>query len=164
MARRSPSREPVSGTAHSCSAPISSAAATRPSADSQRRYSVVLCTPERSATASTVSSAYPRSPSSSRVALSAARRVRSVRPPGRFVPEISVANCYSCCVSVSSMTGTVDVADIAENNHHIREFGVLRDRLLRHLVTERGFTVLGFEGGFAEGHLVDAWLRGGPGE
>ncbi|WP_410574862.1 erythromycin esterase family protein [Amycolatopsis sp. cmx-4-61] len=74
------------------------------------------------------------------------------------------------------MTGTVDVAEIAEligdaevvaigeNNHHIREFGVLRDRLLRHLVTERGFTVLGFEGGFAEGHLVDAWLRGGPGE
>lgn len=74
------------------------------------------------------------------------------------------------------MTGTVDVAEIAgligdaevvaigENNHHIREFGALRDRLLRHLVTERGFTVLGFEGGFAEGHLVDAWLRGGPGE
>ncbi|WIX88499.1 erythromycin esterase family protein [Amycolatopsis sp. DG1A-15b] len=74
------------------------------------------------------------------------------------------------------MTGTVAVAEIAdligdaevvaigENNHHIREFGVLRDRLLRHLVTERGFTVLGFEGGFAEGHLVDAWLRGGPGE
>jgi erythromycin esterase len=74
------------------------------------------------------------------------------------------------------MTGTVDVAEIAEligdaevvaigeNNHHIREFGVLRDRLLRHLVTERGFTVLGFEGGFPEGHLVDAWLQGGPGE
>ncbi|GHG24975.1 MULTISPECIES: erythromycin esterase family protein [Amycolatopsis] len=74
------------------------------------------------------------------------------------------------------MTGTVDVAEIAEligdaevvaigeNNHHIREFGVLRDRLLRHLVTECGFTVLGFEGGFPEGHLVDAWLQGGPGE
>ncbi|WP_103350278.1 erythromycin esterase family protein [Amycolatopsis sp. CA-128772] len=74
------------------------------------------------------------------------------------------------------MTGTVDVAGIAaligdaevvaigENNHHIREFGVLRDRLLRHLVTARGFTVLGFEGGFPEGRLVDAWLRGGPGE
>ncbi|EOD66196.1 erythromycin esterase family protein [Amycolatopsis vancoresmycina] len=74
------------------------------------------------------------------------------------------------------MTGTVDVAEIAElvgdaevvaigeNNHHIREFGVLRDRLLRHLVTERGFTVLGFEGGFPEGRLVDAWLQGGPGE
>ncbi|MET8994097.1 erythromycin esterase family protein [Amycolatopsis sp. NPDC004169] len=74
------------------------------------------------------------------------------------------------------MTGTVDVAEIAElagdaevvaigeNNHHIREFGVLRDRLLRHLVTERGFTVLGFESGFAEGRLVDAWLQGGPGE
>ncbi|OXM63827.1 erythromycin esterase family protein [Amycolatopsis vastitatis] len=74
------------------------------------------------------------------------------------------------------MTGPVDVAEIAdligdaevvaigENNHHIREFGVLRDRLLRHLVTERGFTVLGFEGGFPEGRLVDDWLRGGDGD
>lgn len=65
---------------------------------------------------------------------------------------------------IADLIGDAEVVAIGENNHHIREFGVLRDRLLRHLVTERGFTVLGFEGGFAEGHLVDAWLRGGPGE
>jgi erythromycin esterase len=36
--------------------------------------------------------------------------------------------------------------------------------LLRFLVLEKGFTVLGFESGFAEGALVDAWVRGGPGD
>lgn len=66
--------------------------------------------------------------------------------------------------SVADLIGDAEVVAIGENNHHIREFAVLRDRLLRHLVSERGFTVLGFEGGFPEGHLVDTWLRGGPGE
>ena len=65
---------------------------------------------------------------------------------------------------IADLIGDAEVVAIGENNHHIREFGALRDRLLRYLVTERGFTVLGFEGGFPEGHLVDTWLRGGPGE
>ncbi|WP_290060148.1 erythromycin esterase family protein [Amycolatopsis solani] len=66
--------------------------------------------------------------------------------------------------SLAGLIGDAEVVAIGENNHHIREFGALRDRLLRHLVEERGFTVLGFEGGFPEGHLVDTWLRGGPGD
>ncbi|MEV7097069.1 erythromycin esterase family protein [Amycolatopsis sp. NPDC051045] len=66
--------------------------------------------------------------------------------------------------AIAELIGDAEVVAIGENNHHIREFGVLRDRLLRHLVSERGFTVLGFEGGFPEGHLVDTWLQGGPGE
>jgi erythromycin esterase len=65
---------------------------------------------------------------------------------------------------IAELIGDAEVVAIGENNHHIREFSVLRDRLLRHLVAERGFTVLGFEGGFPEGRLVDTWLRGGPGE
>jgi erythromycin esterase len=66
--------------------------------------------------------------------------------------------------SIAALIGDAEVVAIGENNHHIREFGELRDRLLRHLVSERGFTVLGFEGGFPEGHLVDTWLAGGPGD
>lgn len=66
--------------------------------------------------------------------------------------------------SVAELIGDAEVVALGENNHHIREFGALRDGLLRHLVEERGFTVLGFEGGFPEGHLVDAWLQGGPGD
>jgi erythromycin esterase len=65
---------------------------------------------------------------------------------------------------IADLIGDARVVAIGENNHHIREFGELRNRLLRHLVTERGFTVLGFESGFAEGQLVDGWLRGGPGD
>jgi erythromycin esterase len=65
---------------------------------------------------------------------------------------------------IADLIGDAEVVAIGENNHHIREFGVLRDRLLRHLVSERGFTVLGFEGGFPEGRLVDTWLSGGPGD
>jgi erythromycin esterase len=62
------------------------------------------------------------------------------------------------------LIGDAKIVAIGENNHHVREFGEIRDRVLRFLVDHHGFTVLGFESGFAEGKLVDDWLRGGPGE
>ncbi|WP_162788353.1 erythromycin esterase family protein [Amycolatopsis albispora] len=65
---------------------------------------------------------------------------------------------------VAEVVGDAKVVAIGENNHYIREFGLLRDRLLRLLVTELGFTVLAYESGFAEGELADAWIRGAPGE
>jgi erythromycin esterase len=65
---------------------------------------------------------------------------------------------------LGELIGDARVVAIGENNHHIREFGVLRDRILRFLVTELDFGVLAFESGFAEGHLVDEWIRGGPGD
>jgi erythromycin esterase len=66
--------------------------------------------------------------------------------------------------ALAQLVGGAHVVAIGENNHHIREFGLLRARLLRFLVTELGFGVLGFESGFAEGLLVDDWIRGGPGD
>ncbi|WP_406642221.1 erythromycin esterase family protein [Amycolatopsis sp. WGS_07] len=65
--------------------------------------------------------------------------------------------------SITDLIGDARIVAIGENNHHIREFGELRTRLLRRLVEDHGFTVLGFESGFAEGDLVQQWLNGGPG-
>ena len=66
--------------------------------------------------------------------------------------------------ALAELIGDARVVAIGENNHHIREFGRLRDRVLRFLVTELGFSVIAFESGFAEGQLVDEWIRGGRGE
>lgn len=66
--------------------------------------------------------------------------------------------------ALAELIGDARVVAIGENNHHIREFTLLRDRILRFLVTELDFGVLGFESGFAEGHVVDEWIRGGPGD
>ncbi|GAB3379108.1 erythromycin esterase family protein [Amycolatopsis echigonensis] len=65
--------------------------------------------------------------------------------------------------AIASLIGDARIVAIGENNHHVREFGELRARLLRRLVEDHGFTVLGFESGFAEGDLVQQWLSGGPG-
>jgi erythromycin esterase len=65
---------------------------------------------------------------------------------------------------LAELIGDARVVAIGENNHHIREFGRLRDRVVRFLVTELGFSVIAFESGFAEGRLVDEWIRGGQGE
>jgi erythromycin esterase len=66
--------------------------------------------------------------------------------------------------ALAELVGDAKIVAIGENNHHIREFGELRDRVLRFLVEHHGFTVLGFESGFTEGKLVADWLHGGPGE
>lgn len=65
---------------------------------------------------------------------------------------------------LAELVGDAHVVAIGENNHHIREFTQLRERILRVLVTELGFGVLAFESGLAEGGLVDDWIRGGPGD
>ncbi len=65
---------------------------------------------------------------------------------------------------IAALIGDAKIVAIGENNHHVHEFGDLRKRLLQHLVEHRGFRVLGFESGFAEGKLVDDWLRGAPGD
>jgi erythromycin esterase len=65
---------------------------------------------------------------------------------------------------LAELLGAARVVAIGENNHHLREFGLLRSRILRFLVTDLDFGVLAFESGFAEGRLVDDWIRGGPGE
>ncbi len=65
---------------------------------------------------------------------------------------------------IAELIGDAKIVAIGENNHHIHEFGDLRKRLLQHLVEHHGFRVVGFESGFAEGKLVDDWLKGAPGD
>ncbi|WP_328305285.1 erythromycin esterase family protein [Actinomycetospora sp. NBC_00405] len=65
--------------------------------------------------------------------------------------------------ALADLVGDAPVVAIGENDHGVREFGALRERLVRHLVRELGFGVVAVESGYAEGFLVDAWVRGGPG-
>jgi erythromycin esterase len=66
--------------------------------------------------------------------------------------------------ALAAVVGDARVVAIGENNHHVREFGELRLRLVQQLVDELGFTVVAMESGHAEGMLVDSWVQGGPGE
>ncbi|GGU72704.1 erythromycin esterase [Streptomyces albospinus] len=62
------------------------------------------------------------------------------------------------------LIGDARVVALGENSHRIREFGLLRDRMVRFLVQECGFTVYAVEFGAAAGRAVDAWTRGGDGD
>ncbi|ALL79807.1 hypothetical protein AD006_28850 (plasmid) [Pseudonocardia sp. EC080610-09] len=66
--------------------------------------------------------------------------------------------------ALAEVVGDARVVAIGENNHGVQEFGALRARLVQSLVREFGFGVVALESGFAEGALVDAWLRAGGGE
>ncbi|GAB7035692.1 erythromycin esterase family protein [Streptomyces sp. NPDC021749] len=62
------------------------------------------------------------------------------------------------------LVGEARVVALGENSHQVREFGTLRDRMVRFLVGECGFTVYAAEFGAASGRAVDAWIRGGEGD
>ncbi|MFB8764649.1 erythromycin esterase family protein [Nocardiopsis alba] len=59
-----------------------------------------------------------------------------------------------------ALIGDARVVAVGENSHFIEEFSAVRRRMLRFLVERCGFTVLAFEYGFAEGHVLDSWARG----
>jgi erythromycin esterase len=61
------------------------------------------------------------------------------------------------------IVGDARVVAIGENNHLIREFSLLRHRILRFLTERCGFTAYCAESGFAEGWTVQRWLDGGEG-
>lgn len=59
--------------------------------------------------------------------------------------------------------GGARVVAIGESAHYVREFYLLRHRLLRFLAERCGFTVYALEAPFTESHAIDAWVQGGPG-
>ncbi|PRX49303.1 erythromycin esterase [Prauserella shujinwangii] len=63
-----------------------------------------------------------------------------------------------------ALIGNARVVAIGENSHHIREFYLLRHRLLRFLVLRCGFSVYAFESPYVESESLDHWVRGGRGD
>lgn len=65
---------------------------------------------------------------------------------------------------LAGVVGEARVVALGENSHHVREFYQVRHRILRFLVERCGFTVYALEAPFTEGHVLDDWVRSGPGE
>jgi erythromycin esterase len=64
---------------------------------------------------------------------------------------------------LGELIGDARVVGIGESAHYVREFYLLRHRLLRFLVERCGFTVYAPEAPFSQAHAIDAWIQGGPG-
>ena len=64
-----------------------------------------------------------------------------------------------------SMVGDATVVALGEGAiHGCAESLEFRNRVLRYLVREKGFTAIALESGAVEGKLVHEYVRGGPGE
>jgi erythromycin esterase len=55
------------------------------------------------------------------------------------------------------------VVAIGESAHVVREFELLRHRLLRFLAERCGFTIYALEAPFTDAPVTDAWVQGGLG-
>jgi erythromycin esterase len=64
---------------------------------------------------------------------------------------------------LGELVGDARVVGIGESAHYVREFYLLRHRLLRFLAERCGFTVYAPEAPFTQAQAIDAWIQGGPG-
>ena len=62
--------------------------------------------------------------------------------------------------AVAALVGDATVVGLGESLHAVGDFYRLKDRIFRHLVEHCDFRVFALEAGFAEGLLVDAWIKG----
>lgn len=61
-----------------------------------------------------------------------------------------------------AIAGEARVVALGESSHHVSEFYQVRHRMMRFLVERCGFTVYALEAPFTQGHLLEAWVAGGP--
>lgn len=66
--------------------------------------------------------------------------------------------------ALREVVGDARVVCLGESAHYVSEFYQLKDRLMRFLVADLGFSAFVMESGFAEGLAVDEWVQGGSGE
>lgn len=80
--------------------------------------------------------------------------LRTVDPADRDDSDLDV---------LREVVGDARVVCLGESAHFVSEFYRIRDRVLRFLVRELGFSAFVLESGLPEGLAVDDWVRGGPG-
>jgi erythromycin esterase len=71
---------------------------------------------------------------------------------------------FSDLLPLKSAVGTARVVALGEATHGAHEPLAFRNRLIRFLVEQMGFTAVALESGFLESGPVDAFVGGGPGD
>lgn len=66
--------------------------------------------------------------------------------------------------AVRDLVGDARVVCLGESAHGVSEYYQLKDRLMRFLVSELGFSAFVMESGFPEGLAVNDWVLGGAGD
>jgi len=77
---------------------------------------------------------------------------------------IEPAEDLSDLLSLKSVVGTARVVALGETTHGAHELLAFRNRLIRFLVQEMGFTAIALESGFTESSITDGFVAGGPGD
>src|SRR3712207_2337274 len=76
------------------------------------------------------------------------------------LPALDRAAPWDDLPLLDDIVGDARVVAVGEGCHFVEEFGEARRRLIAHLAERRGFTVVAFEFGFAEGLALDERLDG----
>ncbi len=66
--------------------------------------------------------------------------------------------------ALGAMVGDAKVVGLGEATHGSHEFFAMKQRVLRYLVEEKGFTAFALETSWSSGLQIDAYVQGGPGD
>jgi erythromycin esterase len=80
------------------------------------------------------------------------------------VATVEPSEDFSDLLPLKSVVGTARVVALGEPMHGAHEPMAVRNRLMRFLVEQMGFTAIAFESGFTESSSINSFVGGGPGE
>jgi erythromycin esterase len=90
----------------------------------------------------------------------AARQAVINGPEMKAIVALDASNGAINLEPVMQMIGQHKLVGIGEASHGSHEFFTLRQTLLKRLIADRGFRLIGIEAGVADGHAIDAYING----
>ncbi|MGW4695598.1 erythromycin esterase family protein [Kitasatospora cineracea] len=97
----------------------------------------------------------------------AARRsavVRALQEAARPLRTTEAGGGTADLRALGAMVGDAEVVGLGEATHGSHEFFTMKQRVLRYLVQEKGFTAFVLEASWSSGLQIDAYVQGGPGD
>ncbi|MEU3498979.1 erythromycin esterase family protein [Kitasatospora cineracea] len=97
----------------------------------------------------------------------AARRsavVRALQEAARPLRTTEAGGGTADLRALGAMVGDAEVVGLGEATHGSHEFFAMKQRVLRCLVQEKGFTAFALEASWSSGVQIDAYVQGGPGD
>lgn len=89
--------------------------------------------------------------------------IAEMRARAVVIPTLALSADPQQLSAIGAAIGDARIVGMGEGSHGSSEFFAFKNRLFKYLVENKGFTVFGMEAAWGAGHVVDDYIKGGPG-
>lgn len=89
--------------------------------------------------------------------------IAELRARAVVIPTLALSAGPQQLSAIGAAIGDARIVGMGEGSHGSSEFFAFKNRLFKYLVENKGFTVFAMEAAWGAGHVVDRYIKGGPG-